>query len=70
MSNIIPFVLIVILILGWQTARFHRARKDLAAAKDGVKAARRVLGVERVPFLIITAITVLILWWWLKAHGA
>ena len=70
MSNAIPFVIIVVVILGWQTARFHHARKDLAAAKEGVKRARKVFGVERTPFLIIIAITALILWWWLKAHGA
>jgi hypothetical protein len=70
MSNTIPLVIIIVVILGWQTARFHRARKDLAAAKNGVKDARKVLGVERAPFLIVSAIAILILWWWLKAHGA
>lgn len=30
MSNAISFVITVVVILGWQTARFHRARKDAA----------------------------------------
>lgn len=59
----------VALIAGWHGARFHRALKDLAGAKEGVDKARKVLGVERRPFLVIAGIVFILIWWWLHKHG-
>jgi hypothetical protein len=62
-------VIAIALILGWHGARFHRALKDLAGAKAGVGKARKILGIERTPFLIIGIIAFFMIWWWLNKHG-
>lgn len=67
--NAAAVIIPVALFLGVHGARFHRARKDVADAKAGVKKAQKVLGLERTPFLIIAGITFIIVWWWLRAHG-
>jgi hypothetical protein len=67
--NAAALVVSVALILGWHAARFARALKDLAGAKAGVDKAKRILGIERKPFLVIAVITFFIIWWWFHKHG-
>jgi hypothetical protein len=62
-------LLILATIAGWHTARFLRARSDLAGAKDGVTKARQILSVERKAFLLVAAIVFLVIWWWLDSHS-
>ena len=54
---------------GWHTARFHRARKDIANAQDNVKKAERNLTIERKPFLLIAGIAFIVAWWWIHKHA-
>jgi hypothetical protein len=54
---------------GWHTARFHRARKDIANAQDNVKKAERNLTIERKPFLLIAGIALIVAWWWIHKHA-
>jgi hypothetical protein len=68
-TNAAALVIPIALFLGWQAARFHRALKDLAGAKDGVKKAKKILGIERKPFLLVAAIVSVLVWWWLHKHG-
>ena len=53
---------------GWHTARFHRARKDLDGARDGVKKATRTRAIERKPFMLVAAIAFIVIWWWINRH--
>jgi hypothetical protein len=62
-------VLVLAIAAGWYTARFLRARQDLAGAKAGVKIARRILGVERKAFLLVATIVFFVVWWWLASHS-
>jgi hypothetical protein len=61
--------LVLAIAAGWYTARFTRARRDLAGAKDGVKKARVILGVERRAFAIVATIVFFTVWWWLDSHS-
>jgi hypothetical protein len=61
-------VISVALIFGWHAAKFVRAMKDLDGAKAGVERAKRTLGVERRPFLVIGVIAFFIIWWWINKH--
>ena len=67
--NAAALIIPIAMFLGWHGARFHRALKDLAGAKDGVKKAQKILGIERTPFLIIAGITFVLVWWWIHKHG-
>lgn len=62
-------LLLAAIAIGWHTARYHRARRDLDGAKAGVKRAARVLASERKPFLVIAGIIVVVVWWWLHKHA-
>lgn len=62
-------VLILAALAGWYLARYRRARADHQGAKAGVKAARRILGVERRGFVLVAVIVVLVVWWWLDSHS-
>jgi hypothetical protein len=62
-------VLVLAIAAGWYTARFTRARRDLAGAKAGVKVARRILGVERKAFAVVATIVFFVVWWWLDSHS-
>lgn len=61
--------LILAALAGWFTARFLRARQDLTGAKDGVKKARAILGIERRAFAVVAGIVVIVVWWWLASHS-
>jgi hypothetical protein len=61
--------LVLAALAGWFTARFTRARRDLAGAKAGVKVARRILGVERKAFLLVAVVVFFVVWWWLDIHS-
>ena len=61
-------VISIVLFLGWHAARFTRARKDAAGAKDSLAGALRKLGVERRGFALFAVITVLLVWAWLDRH--
>lgn len=61
--------IIIATLTGWYSARYRRARSDLAGAKDGVTKARQILNVERRLFLLVAAIVVITVWWWLDAHS-
>jgi hypothetical protein len=67
--NAAAVIIPVALFLGWHGARFHRALKDVASAKDGAKKAQKILGLERTPFLIIGGTAFFVIWWWLHRHG-
>lgn len=69
MPAAIPALLILAALAGWTTARYRRARSDLAGAKASVTGARRVLGVERKAFLLVAVIVFFAIWWWLDAHS-
>lgn len=62
-------VLVLAIAAGWFTARFTRARRDLAGAKEGVKKARQILGVERKAFAVVAVIVFFTVWWWLASHS-
>ena len=61
--------LILAALAGWYTARYRRARSDLTGAKDGVRKARVILGVERRAFLLVAGIAFIVVWWWLDSHS-
>jgi hypothetical protein len=61
--------IIIATLTGWYTARYRRARSDLAGAKDGVTKARQILSVERRLFLLVAAIVIITIWWWFDSHS-
>lgn len=61
--------LILAALAGWFTARYRRARTDLTGAKDGVKKARAILGVERKAFAVVAGVVFIVVWWWLASHS-